>query len=116
MTATIRDERYYKFYDAVLFPQEIGHFNFAMAQLRSMIDKDPETTAWIIEIAKAAFPVYLEFIGSSFPYMEDVGADTSEILHRTTQIYNTFWPKEFGIALDEATATPECDVEYGPGM
>jgi len=116
MTATIRDERYFKFYDAVLFPQEIGHFNFAMDQLRAMIDKDPETTNRIVAVAKAAFPTYLEFIETSFPYLELVGCDTSQVIDRIVQIYNTFWPKEFGVALDERTATPDSGVEYGPGM
>lgn len=116
MTAEIRDERYFRFYETVLFPQEIGHYNYAQKALRDVIEADPESTKQITCIARDAYPVYEEFITSSFPYLQGVGCDTSEICLRMEQIKNTYWPKEFGVALDEASATPESDVEYGPGM
>ena len=116
MTATIRDEKYFKFYDAVLFPQEIGHYNFALTSLRSLINDDPGVLDQVVRIARESYPVYAQFIEGSFSYLEGVGADTSQILPKMEQIRNTYWPKEFGVALDENTATPDSDVEYGPGM
>lgn len=115
-TATIRDERYFRFYDTVLFPQEIGHYNFAQKSLRTLINQDPGVVDEIVSVARESYPVYVDFIKSSFRYLEQVGCDTTKILSHMEQIKNTYWPKEFGITLDEASATPDSDVEYGPGM
>lgn len=116
-TATIRDERYFRFYDTVLFPQEIGHYNFAQKSLRVMIaDEDTDVLQEIVTIARDCYPVYVDFISSSFPYLEEVGCETTQILPHMEQIKNTYWPKEFGVSLDAALATPDSDVEYGPGM
>ncbi len=116
MTATIRDERYFRFYDAVLFPQEIGHYNFAQKSLHQLVADEPQLVDDIIGIARDAYPTYVEFISTSFPYLEGVGADTSAILSRMDEIKNTYWPKEYGVAIDDIAATPSADVEYGPGM
>jgi hypothetical protein len=116
MTATIRDERYFRFYDAVLFPQEIGHYDFAQRTLHRLVAEQPTLVSDIVAIARKTYPTYVEFIQTSFPYLEAVGADTSQILSRMEQIKNTYWPKEFGVAIDDETATPDSDVEYGPGM
>lgn len=116
MGATIRDERYYRFYDTVLFPQEIGHYNFAQKTLHELVADDASVLDEVIDVARNAYPVYVDFIASSFPILAAVGCDTSEILPRMQQIRDTYWPKEFGVAIDESTATPDSDVEYGPGM
>jgi hypothetical protein len=116
-TATVTDEKYLKFYDTVLFPQEIGHYNFAKAELdRLLKEGDDGARDQVRDVAVRAYPVYIDFISTSFPYLEAVGADTTAILPKTEQIKNTYWPKEFQIALDESLATPDSDIEYGPGM
>jgi hypothetical protein len=115
-TAVIRDERYFRFYDTVLFPQEIGHYNFAQASLRTMVEDDPGVVHDIVGIARDAYPVYVEFITSSFPYLEGVGCETAEILPFMEQIKNTYWIREFGVPLDPELATPDSDIEWGPGM
>lgn len=115
-TAVIRDERYFRFYDTVLFPQEIGHYNFAQASLHSMVAAEPGLVNEIVGVARDAYPVYVEFITSSFPYLEGVGCDTSGILPFMDQIKNTYWVREFGVALDAEMATPDSDIEWGPGM
>jgi hypothetical protein len=116
MTATIRDERYFRFYDAVLFPQEIGHYNFAQKTLHNLVNENPDVVHQVVEVAREAYPTYVEFIGSSIPILDAIGCDTSQLLSKTKQIRDTYWPKEFGVAIDDAEATPDSDVEYGPGM
>jgi hypothetical protein len=117
MTAKTRDEKYFRFYDTVLFPQEIGHYNFASGELRRLLASDHDE---VLETARAvasdAFPVYLEFIETSLPYLKAVEADTSAVIEKTEMIKNTYWPREYGFAIDDGTATPDADVEYGPGM
>jgi hypothetical protein len=56
MTAKIRDERYFRFYDAVLFPQEIGHYNFAQKSLHALINDQPELVYDIVAIARETYP------------------------------------------------------------
>lgn len=116
MTATVRDERYYKFYDTVLFPQEIGHYNFSQACLRKILADDPDAASDVVKIAQEAYPLQVAFIESSFPYLEGIGADYSQVLEKMEQIKHTYWPREYGLTLEEGYATPDSDVEYGPGM
>jgi hypothetical protein len=117
MTAKVKDPRYMRFYDTVLFPQEIGHYNFARGELTRVLElQDNGLKAELRDIAATAYGVYVDFIQTSFPYLEGVGAQTDQILEKTRRIKNTYWPREFGFAIDEDEATPDSDVVYGPGM
>jgi hypothetical protein len=117
MGSKIQDEKYIRFYDTVLFPQEVGHYLFALGEIRSLLANDDGTVLEEVKsIAAAAFPVYLRFIETSFPYLKAVGADTSCVIEKSEKIKNTYWPREFGFAIDEDAATPDAEVEYGPGM